>query len=98
MAEFQAFRFKEGDEVKQGQIVARIVDDSHFKINAKVYPDEFAHIKLNQELALRFSIFDGIYYGKITDINPNPMPDGDEDNLLKVLSTGLPLKAKIQAW
>ena len=70
---------KEGDEVKQGQIVARIVDDSHFKINAKVYPDEFAHIKLNQELALRFSIFDGIYYGKITDINPNPMPDGDED-------------------
>ncbi len=69
----------EGKEVKQGQIVARIVDDSHFKINAKVYPDEFAHIKLDQELALRFSIFDGVYYGKVTDINPNPVPDGDEE-------------------
>jgi len=70
----------EGKEVKQGHIVARIVDDSHFKINAKVYPDEFAHIKLDQELALRFSIFDGTYYGKVTDINPNPAPDGDEEN------------------
>jgi len=69
----------EGDEVKQGQLITRIVDDSHFKINAKVYPDEFALIKLNQQLALRFSIFDGIYYGKVTDINPNPIPDGDEE-------------------
>ncbi|HHY41385.1 MAG TPA: efflux RND transporter periplasmic adaptor subunit [Thermoanaerobacterales bacterium] len=73
----------EGKEVKQGHIVARIVDDSHFKINAKVYPDEFAHIKLNQELALRFSAFDGIYYGKVTDINPNPVPDGNEESPAK---------------
>jgi len=70
----------EGKEIKQGHIVARIVDDSHFKINAKVYPDEFTHIKLNHELALRFSIFDGVYYGKVTDINPYPVPDGDEEN------------------
>lgn len=73
----------EGKEVKQGHIVARIVDDSHFKINAIVYPDEFAHIKLNQELALRFSAFDGIYYGKVTDINPNPVPDGNEESPAK---------------
>jgi HlyD family secretion protein len=70
----------EGKEVKQGHIVARIVDDSYFKINAKIYPDEFAQVELGQEMALRFSIFDGTYYGKITDVNPNPVPDDDEES------------------
>lgn len=73
----------ESGEIKQGHIVARIVDDSYFKINAKVYPDEFSQIEMGKELALRFSIFDGTYYGKITDINPNPVPDGDEENPAK---------------
>ncbi len=73
----------ESQEIKQGHIVARIVDDSRFKIDAKLYPDEFSNVKLGDELALRFSIFDGIYYGTITDINPNPVPDGDEDEPAK---------------
>ena len=73
----------ESKEVKQGHIVARIVDDSQFRIDAKMYPDEFSKIELGQELALRFSIFDGTYYGTVTDMNPNPFPDGDEDNPAK---------------
>ncbi|WP_286680123.1 efflux RND transporter periplasmic adaptor subunit [Tepidanaerobacter sp. EBM-49] len=73
----------ESQEVKQGNIVARIVDDSHFKIDAKLYADEFSRVKLGQKLALRFSAFDGIYYGNVTDINPNPIPDGDEENPAK---------------
>ncbi|MDN5313666.1 MAG: HlyD family secretion protein [Thermoanaerobacteraceae bacterium] len=71
---------KEGTEVKQGQIVARIVDDSHFKINAKLYSHEFERVKKGQRLAVRFAVFDGIYDGYITEINPNPIPDGDEQN------------------
>ena len=66
----------ESKEVKQGHIVARIVDDSQFRIDAKMYPDEFSKIELGQELALRFSMFDGIYYGTVTDMNPNPFPMG----------------------
>ncbi|WP_422447302.1 efflux RND transporter periplasmic adaptor subunit [Thermoanaerobacterium sp. DL9XJH110] len=70
---------KEGDEIKQGQIVARVVDDSKFKINAKLYSNEFKLVKKGQRLALQFSIFDGVYDGYITDINPNPVPDGGEN-------------------
>lgn len=70
---------KEGDEVKQGQIIARIVDDSRFKIDAKLYSHEYKLIKLGQKVALRFKIFDGVYEGEITDINPNPVPDGNTD-------------------
>jgi len=71
---------KEGDEVKQGQIIARIVDDSRFKIEAKLNPNEYQMIKLGQKLALRFNIFDGVYEGEITDVNPNPVPDGDSNS------------------
>jgi HlyD family secretion protein len=84
----------EGKEVKQGHIVARIVDDSYFKINAKIYPDEFAQVELGQEVALRFSIFDGTYYGKVTDVNPNPVPDGDEENPAKGFAYWITVEGK----
>lgn len=71
---------KEGDELKQGQIVARIVDDSRFKLFVKLYPAEFNRIKKGQKVALKFSAFDDIYYGEITDVNPNPVPlTGESD-------------------
>jgi len=71
---------KEGTEVEQGQIVAKIVDNSTYKITANLYPNEFEQVKKGQRLAVRFSIFDGIYDGYITEINPNALPDGDEEN------------------
>lgn len=74
---------KEGEEIKQGHIVARVVDDSRFEINAKLYSHEFEQVKKGQKLALRFSIFDGIYDGYVADVNPNPFPDGDEDTPAK---------------
>ncbi len=70
----------EGKEIKQGQIVARIVDDSHFKINAKVNQNEFPLINLGQKLAIEFTFFEGVYFGEVVDINPNPVPDSDEDS------------------
>ena len=32
---------------------------------------------------MRFSIFDGTYYCTVTDINPNAVPDSDEENPAK---------------
>ncbi len=69
----------EGKKVEQGHIVARIVDDSRYEINAKIDANEFMQIKEGQELAIKFPVFDGIYFGTITDINPNPVPD-DRDS------------------
>lgn len=74
---------KEGEEIKQGHIVARVVDDSKFVIDAKLYYHEFEQITKGQKLALRFSIFDGTYYGYVADLNPNPFPDGDENSPAK---------------
>lgn len=65
---------EEGTELKQGQIVARIVDDSRIRITAKLTPAEFKQVKEGQKLALNFPAFDGFYDGFITDINPNPIP------------------------
>lgn len=85
---------KEGTEIKQGEIVARIVDDSHYKISAKVLPGEFDQIKLGQDMALRFSLFDGDFYGKITDLNPNPVPDGDDKNPAKYFVHWITIEGK----
>ena len=84
----------EGNEIKQGQIVARIVDDSRYKINAKLYPDEYANIKLGQELAVRFSIFDGTYYCTVTDINLMQFLTAMKKILQKDLYIGLLSKEK----
>ncbi|MGI6605411.1 MAG: efflux RND transporter periplasmic adaptor subunit [bacterium] len=71
---------KEGTQVPQGQIIAKIVDDSTYQIRAKLYENEFKQIKEGQELAIRFDLFEGVQYGRITEVNPNPVPDGDEEN------------------
>lgn len=64
----------EGKKLEQGEIVARIVDDSRFEIIAKLTSDEFARISENSTAVLRFSQFSGEIPAKIVDINPNPIP------------------------
>ncbi|MDI3481918.1 MAG: HlyD family secretion protein [Tepidanaerobacteraceae bacterium] len=97
---------KEGTEVPQGQIVAKIVDDSTYRIKAKLYPNEFEQVKKGQKLAIRFTVFDGIYYGYITEVNPNPIPDGDDENpargfvywiTVEGKNPGL-VRANLEAW
>ncbi|MCR4429925.1 MAG: efflux RND transporter periplasmic adaptor subunit [Tepidanaerobacteraceae bacterium] len=97
---------KEGTEVPQGQIVAKIVDDSTYRIKAKLYPNEFEQVKKGQKLAIRFTVFDGIYYGYITEVNPNPIPDGDDQNpargfvywiTVEGKNPGL-VRANLEAW
>jgi HlyD family secretion protein len=68
------FEAEEGTELKQGQIVARIVDDSHIKVTVKLTPGEFKLVEVGQKLMMNFPTFDGFYEAVVTDLNPNPIP------------------------
>lgn len=65
---------EEGTELEQGQTVARVVDDSRFKMTVSLTPGEFKQVKKGQLVALRFSQFDTMAEAKLVDINPNSMP------------------------
>jgi len=66
----------EGMELKQGQTVARIVDDSRFKVIVNLHPSEYKKVEEGQRLVLKFPYFDGLYDAVVTDVNPNPVPAG----------------------
>ncbi len=66
---------KEGQELKQGQIVAWVVDDSRFRVTAKLAPVEFPWVKTGDRVVLGFSQFDGWLEGRVTDVNPSPVPE-----------------------
>lgn len=72
----------EGGELKNGQIVARVVDDSRFKVTAKLFPNEFKLIKDREQkkMLLDFSQFEGYIEAEIVDINPNPVLDVKRDS------------------
>lgn len=73
----------EGEEVPLGHIVARIVDDSRFKIRAKLTPAEFQMVSPGQTVSLSFPQFVGFTEAKIVDVNPNRIPNIDEDGTPK---------------
>lgn len=70
----------EGKELSQGQIVARIVDNSKFKVSAKLTPVEYEKVKEGDKVVLSFPYFDGFYEGKFTEINPSSIPNDSEDS------------------
>jgi HlyD family secretion protein len=65
---------EEGTEVGQGQTVARIVDDSRFKMTVNMTSGEFKQAKKGELVILRFPQFDTMVEAKVVDINPNSMP------------------------
>lgn len=65
----------EGAALKQGQIVAHVVDDSRFRLVAKATPVEFKQIKVGQRVALRFEQFDDFTPARVTAVNPSPIPE-----------------------
>lgn len=71
----------EGEEIPLGHIVARIVDDARYKIRAKLTPAEFKMVSKGQTVTLSFPYFEGFVEGKIVDVNPNPIPDVDNDGV-----------------
>lgn len=66
---------KEGEELKLGQIVAKVVDDSRFRLVAKATQGEFQNIKVGQKVALNFPQYDGNIEAKIVDVNYEPIAE-----------------------
>ncbi|BDG59587.1 efflux RND transporter periplasmic adaptor subunit [Caldinitratiruptor microaerophilus] len=67
-------RAREGEEIQQGQIVARIVDDSEWRMTVRLSPLEFQGLKPDDVALVRFTQFDSVIEARITDMNPNPIP------------------------
>lgn len=65
---------EEGTELEQGQTVARVVDDSRFKMTINMTPGEYKQAKKGELVALRFPQFGSMVKAKLVDINPNSMP------------------------
>jgi multidrug efflux pump subunit AcrA (membrane-fusion protein) len=72
----------EGQELRNGQIVARVVDDSRFRVMAKLLPHEFNILKERNisKMLLNFTQFEGYIEAEIVDINPNPVLDVNRDS------------------
>lgn len=70
----QGLSVKEGEELIQGEIVARIVDDSRFRMTAKLTPGEFQRVSEGDLAVLRFDEFGSLIKARVTDVNPSPIP------------------------
>ncbi len=66
---------KEGQELQKGEIAAKIVDDSRFKLTAKVTVSEFHDIEVGQRVALKFQNFGNFLEAEVTNINHEPVPE-----------------------
>ncbi|WP_066506266.1 efflux RND transporter periplasmic adaptor subunit [Abyssisolibacter fermentans] len=74
---------EEGDELKLGHVVSRIVDDSKFIVRAKVSPVEYKLVKAGSEVELKFANFEGTYKAIVKEINKNAVPDVDNNGTAK---------------
>ncbi len=75
---------KEGQTLRQGEIVARVVNDSKFRMLAKLVPLELSGITPGTRLLLKFDQFDGFTEAYVTDVNPDPVPE-DSTSLNDIL-------------
>lgn len=88
---------KEAEELEIGQVIGRIVDDETFKIKAKLTTTEFNRVKVGDDISLKFPSFDAFYTGKITKINPNPVPNNGKDGENESFAQGFVHMAEIEA-
>ena len=65
---------KEGKELELGHIIGRVVDNSKYKMEFKLFVAEYEKVKSGQKVILGFPYFDGTSEGTITYINPNTTP------------------------
>ncbi len=70
---------EEGTDLQLGKVICRIVDDSRFKIRAKLYSSEAKKVSKGDKVKLRFGMFDEFHEGTVTDVSPNAAPDVGED-------------------
>ncbi|MGB9812625.1 MAG: efflux RND transporter periplasmic adaptor subunit [Thermovenabulum sp.] len=66
---------KEGSEIKEGEIVAKIVNDTKYRVIAKLNPAEFEIAKDYKKAFLRFNVYDGVLEGEVVEVNDEPVPE-----------------------
>lgn len=73
---------KAGASLSQGAIIGTVVDDSKFTLTAKLSGGEFARLKDNFNVLIRFPgvfAYGNSIEGTITNINPSPVPEKSSD-------------------
>ncbi len=65
---------KEGAELDLGHIIGRVVDNTKYKMEFKLFVAEFSKVKVGQKVILRFESFDNPMEGTVSYINPNATP------------------------
>ncbi len=68
----------EGNTLDVGHIIATIVDDSKFRVKAKLTTGEIAKVKQGDQVLLDFPNFSGTIEGTITSISNAPIPSQEE--------------------
>lgn len=71
---------EEGKELELGHLIARIVDNSTYKIEAKLTTQEFELVKEGQKMIVSFPYFDGTCEGVITRVNSNAVPYSNKED------------------
>jgi len=70
-----------GDKLTIGHIVTSIVDDSQFKLKAKLQTGDLKYVKAGSKVKMKFPYFDGYIDGVVESINSSPIPaDGSGDD------------------
>ena len=68
---------KAGDDVSQGTLIARIVDDSGFVSVAELLPTEIPGVAKGQAVTMRFEDFTGPLRGHVAEVDSTPIPKGE---------------------
>ena len=71
-----------GDTLTIGHIVTSVVDDSRFKLKAKLQTGDLKYVKAGSTVKMKFPYFDGYIDGVVESINSSPIPadsSGDDD-------------------
>lgn len=66
---------EDGSSLDVGANIASVVDDSKFKVKAKLLSEEAKLLKEGNKVKLSFPYFDGTIDGIVTSVNKNPIPD-----------------------
>ncbi|MBT9258913.1 MAG: efflux RND transporter periplasmic adaptor subunit [Clostridiales bacterium] len=73
------FNLKQGQQVKSGQVIGQVVDDSRFIMQVAVLPAEFGGFGVGSKAFIRLENYDGWIEGTVTDISPGEVPVAERD-------------------
>ncbi|MDI3270639.1 MAG: efflux RND transporter periplasmic adaptor subunit, partial [Bacillota bacterium] len=73
------FNLKQGQQVKSGQTVGQVVDDSRFTMQVAVLPAEFGGFQVGSKAFVRLENYDGWIEGEVTAISDAEVPVAERD-------------------